>query len=167
MLLRLLVYWGLAISALCQGMFWAAILCALIPLGGLFGMILAVIVGATFAVEHHYIEASLAVGVVAFNLAGHQLLRWQAARRRYWDWASKYTTMPEVYAYAKMHGLSLFDAHQLLKANSVMIEDERTMELLMSECPGTVRFTAYDLPSPARLKAEAEKWSSMGAEGET
>jgi hypothetical protein len=93
MLLRFLVYWGLAINAANHRWFFVAALCFLVPLaegivsfasklgipppaggGGALGMFMALVAGILFVIGGFYAQAALAIGVVVFNVALNEIL---------------------------------------------------------------------------------------------
>jgi hypothetical protein len=79
MVLRLLLYWGLCVDAIIRHEFLTGLICLGIPFMGRTGMWVAVLVGMFFFIAGYYIEGSLSIGCVIFNLVGNHL----------WD---KYTT---------------------------------------------------------------------------
>lgn len=82
MLLRLLVYLALGVDAVIRQRFLAAVLCFAVPFAGPVGMWIAALAGIVFLIQHCYIEAIAAIGVVIFNVLGNQLVeRWFAKRR--------------------------------------------------------------------------------------
>ena len=75
MLLRLIVYMGLAVDAAIRHDFILALICAAIPFLGPSGMWTATIAGVIFLILGLYIEAAVSVGLVVFNMVGNHLFK--------------------------------------------------------------------------------------------
>src|ERR1700681_2016649 len=74
MLLRLMVYWALAVDAIARHHLILSLVCFGIPFAGPVGMFLAFLAGIGFLVQGLYLEGFLAIGLVIFNLVGNKIV---------------------------------------------------------------------------------------------
>jgi sulfite exporter TauE/SafE len=75
MLLRLVAYWALGISAAIRHQFVIAGICLVIPFMGAMRMWLAAFAGILFLVVGLYVHAIMAFGALIFNLEGNRRLQ--------------------------------------------------------------------------------------------
>ncbi len=81
MLLRLVVYLGLAVDAFIKGRYVLGALCCFVPFIGRRGMYLAAFTGIVFYIERYFLEGTLAIGLVLFNLQGNLWMQRREEKR--------------------------------------------------------------------------------------
>lgn len=81
MLFLIIIFVGLAINAIVLHQYFIALLCFIIPFSGasgfpriaLLGMFLSIVVGILFFMNGYYIQATISIGMLIFNIVGNKI----------------------------------------------------------------------------------------------